>query len=132
MLAFTGLWRRSVDVGPSRLKFSVTEIVEMGSNGDIEIAKCHLQFLYDRFRIGLDSPPKFVVVDEEWSFIALVVSDARISCHETVEPAVDCLKESSALTTCISNVSSRSAHVVVLVPLVVNDCLKLGFTYHGW
>ena len=97
MLAFTGLWRRSVDVGPSRLKFSVTEIVEMDSNSDIEAAKCRLQFLYGKFW-GLDNPPKFVVVDEEWSFTALVVLEVRIFCREVVEPAVDCLKESSALT----------------------------------
>ena len=72
--------------------------MEMGSNSKIGATKSLLQFLYDRFRIGLDSPPKFVVVDEGWSSTALVVSEVRIFCREVVEPAVDCLKESSALT----------------------------------
>ena len=132
MLACTGLWRRSIDVGPSRLKFLVAKIVELGSNGGFAATECRLQFLHDRFRIGLDSPPKFVVVDEEWSSTALFVLEVRIFCREMMEPAVDCLKKSSALTKCVVTVSSLSAHVVVLVPLVVDDCLKLGLTYHGW
>ena len=65
------------------------------------------------------------------SLLSLLL-EVRIFCREVVEPEVDCLKESSAITTCIINVSSRSAHVVILAPLVVNDCSKLGFTYHGW
>ena len=85
------------------------------------------------------------MIDSEFALIALRNSSLSMKdghpqrllfwkfiffCREVVEPAVDCLKESSVLIKCIVNVSSRSAHVVVLVPLIVDDCLKLGLTYH--
>ena len=132
VLTRTGLWLWPVGVGPFRLKFLVAKIVELGTNSGFRAAECRLQFLYGSFWIGFDSPLKFVVVDKGWSSTALVVSEVHIFCREVKELVVDRLKESSALAKCIVNVSSRSAHVVVLVPLVVDDCLKLGLTYHGW
>ena len=106
--------------------------MELGTNSGFRAVKCCLQFLYGSFLIGFDSPLKFVVVDEGWSSTVPVVLEVRIFCRGVVELAVARLKESSTLATCIINVSSRFAHVVVLVPLVVDDCPKLGFTYHGW
>ena len=118
-------------MGPSRLKFLVTKIVELGSNGGFGATEYHLQLLYGSFWIGFDSPLKLVVVDEGWSSTALVVLEVCIFCCEVVEPAVDCLNKSSALTKCVVDVSGRSARVVVLAPLVVDDCSKWGFAYNN-
>ena len=63
--------------------------------------------------------------------MALIFLEARISCCEEIEPAVDYLTGSSALTECVVDVSDRSACVVVLAPFVVDDCSKLGFTYNN-
>ena len=57
--------------------------------------------------------------------------EARISCREAIESTVDCPTGSSALTECVVDVSGRSARVVVLAPLVVDDCSKLRFTYNN-
>ena len=103
----------------------------MGSDGGIGAPECCLQFSHGSFRIDLDSALQFVFVDGEWSFIALIFLEARISCREAIEPAVDCLTGSSVLTECVVDVSGRSVRVVVLAPLVVDDCSKLGFTYNG-
>ncbi|PAV82390.1 hypothetical protein WR25_10024 [Diploscapter pachys] len=103
----------------------------MGNDGGIGAPEYRLQFSRCSFRIGLDSALQFVVVDGGWSFIALIFLEARISCREAIEPAVDCPTGSSALTECAVGASDRSACVVVLAPLVVDDCSKLGFTYNG-
>ena len=103
----------------------------MGSDGGIGASEYHLQLSRGSFRIGLDSALQFVFVDGGWSFTALIFLEASISCCEAIEPAVDCPTRSSALTVCTVDVSGRSACVVVLAPLVVDDCSKLGFTYHG-
>ena len=103
----------------------------MGNNGGIRASECRLQLSRNSFRIGLDSALQFVFVDGGWSFIALIFLEVRISCCEAVGPAVDCPMGSSALTECVVDVSGRSARVVVLAPLVVDDCSKLGFTYNG-
>lgn len=116
---------------PSRLNFSITEIVEMVSNGGIRAAEYRPQFSRGSFRIGFDSALQFVVVDGGWSSTALVILEARISCREAIEPAIDCPTGNCALTECIVDVSGRFACVVVLVSLVVDDCSKLVFTYHG-
>ena len=104
----------------------------MEKSGDFGATKCHLQFLYGSFWIGIDNSLTFVAVDKRWSSTALVVSEARIFCHKVVEPVVDRLNQISAPTKCVADVSGPSAHVIVLVLLVVSDCSKLGFTYHGW
>ena len=137
VLTRTGLWLWSVGVGLFRLKFLVAKIVELGSNSGFRAAKCRLQFLYGSFWIGFDSPLKFVVVDKGWSSTALVVSEVHIFCREVEEQTVDCLKESSVLTKCIVDVSGRSAHVVVLTPLIVDDCLthsnpRRFFLFSSW
>ena len=103
----------------------------MGNDSGIRAPKCCLQFSHGSFRIGLDSALQFVVVDGGWSFTALIFLEARISCREAIEPAVDCPMGSSALTECAVDVSGRSAHIVVLAPLVVDDCSKWGFTYNN-
>ena len=103
----------------------------MGNDGGIGAPEYRLQFSYSSFRIGLDSTLQFVFFDGGWSFTALVFLEARISCCEAIEPAVDCSTGSSALTECVVDVSGRPACVVVLVPLVVDDCSKLGFTYNN-
>ncbi|PAV92195.1 hypothetical protein WR25_15269 [Diploscapter pachys] len=103
----------------------------MGNDGDIGALEYRLQFSRGSFRISLDSALQFVVVDGGWLFTALIFLEARISCREAIEPAVDCSTRSSALTECVVDVSGRSACVVVLAPLVVDDCSKLGFTYNG-
>ena len=113
------------------MNFSIAEIVEMGNDGGIGAPECCLQFSRGSFRIDLDSALQFVVVDGGWSFTALIFLEARISCREAIEPAVDCPTGSSALTECIVDVSGRSACVVVLAPLVVGDCSTLGFPYNG-
>ena len=105
--------------------------MEMGSDGEIGAPEYRLQFSRGSFRIGLDSALQFVVFDGGWSFTALIFLEARISCREAIEPAVDCPTGSSALTECVVDVSGRSACVVVLAPLVVDDCSKLGFTYNN-
>ena len=102
----------------------------MGNNGGIRASECRLQLSHGSFRIGLDSALQFVFVDGGWSFTALIFLEARISCREAIESAVDCPTGSSALTECIVDVRGRSARVVVLAPLVVDDCSKLGFTDH--
>ena len=53
------------------------------------------------------------------------------STSKAIELAVDCLMRNDALTECVCDASGSSAHVVVLAPLIVDDCLKLGLTYHG-
>ena len=103
----------------------------MGNDGGIGAPECCLQFSHGSFRIGLDSALQFVVVDGGWSFTALIFLEARISCREAIESAVDCPTGSSALTECVVDVSGRSARVVVLAPLVVDDCSKLGFAYNN-
>ena len=103
----------------------------MGNDGGIGAPECRLQFSCGSFRIDLDSALQFVVVDGGWSFIALIFLEARISCREAIEPAVDCPTGSSALTECAIDVRGRSARVVVLAPLVVDDCSKLGFAYNN-
>ena len=103
----------------------------MGNDGGIGAPECCLQFSHGSFRIGLDSALQFVFVDGGWSFTALIFLEARISCREAIEPAVDCPTGSSALTECVVDVSGRSARVVVLAPLVVDDCSKLGFAYNN-
>ncbi|PAV65620.1 hypothetical protein WR25_12312 [Diploscapter pachys] len=81
----------------------------MDNDGDIGAPECRLQFSRDNFRIDLDSTLQFVVVDGGWSFTALIFLEARISCREAIEPAVDCPTGSSGLTECIGDVSGRSA-----------------------
>ena len=103
----------------------------MVSNDGIGAAEYRLQFSRGSFRIGFDSALQFVVVDGGWSSTALVILEARISCREAIEPAIDCPTGNCALTECIVDVSGRSACVVVLAPLIVDDCSKLVFTYHG-
>ena len=103
----------------------------MGNDGGIGAPECCLQFSHGSFRIGLDSALQFVVVDGGWSFTALIFLEARISCREAIEPAVDCPTGSSALTECVVDVRGHSACVVVLAPLVVDDCSKWGFTYNN-
>ena len=88
--------------------------------------------MYSSIWIGFDSPLKFIVVAEGWSYTVLVVLEAHFFCRETVEPAVGCPKGSNVSTQCIVDVSGCSVHVVVFAPLVVDDCSKLGFTYHSW
>ena len=63
--------------------------------------------------------------------MTLIFLEARISCREAIEPAVDCPTGSSALTECVVDVSGRSTCVVVLAPLVVDDCSKLGLAYNN-
>ena len=104
----------------------------MANDDGIGASECRLQLSRGSFRIDLDSALQFVVIDGGWSFIALIFLEARISCREAIEPAVDCPTESSALIECVVDVSGRSVRVVVLEPLVVDDCSKLGFTYYGW
>ena len=113
------------------MNFSIVEIVGMGNDGDIEAPEYLLQFSRGSFRIGLDSALQFVVVDGGWSFTALIFLEARISCCEAIEPAVDCPTESSALIECIVDVRGHFACVVVLAPLVVDDRSRMGFTYNG-
>ena len=113
------------------MSFSIAEIVEIGNDDGIGAPEYRLQFSYSSFRIGLDSALQFIVVDEEWSFTALIFLEARIFCREAIEPAVDCPTGSSALTECVVNVRGHSACVVVLAPLVVDDCSKLGFAYNN-
>ena len=103
----------------------------MGNDGGIGAPECCLQFSHGSFWIGLDRVLQFVFVDGEWSFIALIFLEARISCREAIEPAVDCPTGSCALTECVVDVSGRSACFVVLELLVVDDCSKWGFTCHG-
>ncbi|PAV55712.1 hypothetical protein WR25_04096 [Diploscapter pachys] len=103
----------------------------MGNDGGIGAPEYHLQFSRGSFRIGLDSALQFVFVDGGWSFTALIFLEARISCREAIEPAIEYLTESSALTVCIVDVNGRSVRVVVLAPLVVDDCSKLGFICRG-
>ena len=131
MLTRTFYGRRSVDGGSSQLKFSIVEIVEMGNNGGIGVLEYRLQFSCGSFRIDLDSALQFVVFDGGWSFTALIFLEARISCREAIEPAVDCPTGSIALTVCVVDVRGRSARIVVLAPLVVDDCSKWGFTYNN-
>ena len=83
------------------------------------------------FRIGLDSVLQFVVVDGGWSFNAFIFLEACIFCREAIEPAIDHPTGSNALTVCIVDVRGRPACVVVLAPLVVDDCSKLGFSYNN-
>ncbi|PAV62777.1 hypothetical protein WR25_23410 [Diploscapter pachys] len=90
--------------------------MEMGNDGGIGAPEYRLQFSRGNFRIGLDSALQFVVFDRGWSFIALIFLEARISCCEAIESAVDCPTGSSALTKCIVDVSGRSARVIVLAP----------------
>ena len=80
------------------MNFSIAEIVKMGNDGGIGASEYRLQFSGGSFRIGLDSALQFVFVDGGWSFIALIFLEARISCCEAIEPAVDCPMGSSALT----------------------------------
>ncbi|PAV88456.1 hypothetical protein WR25_06029 [Diploscapter pachys] len=103
----------------------------MGNDGGIGAPEYRLQFSGGSFRIGLDSTLQFVVFDGGWSLTALIFLEARIFCREAIEPTVDCLTGNSALTECVVDVSDRSACVVVLAPLVVDDCSKWGFTYNG-
>ena len=103
----------------------------MGNDGGIGAPECRLQFSRGSFRIGLDSALQFIVFDGGWSFIALIFLEARIFCREAIESAIDCPIVSSALTECAVDVRGHSACVVVLVPLVVDDCSKLGFTYNN-
>ena len=103
----------------------------MGNDGGIGAPECRLQFSGGSFRIGFDSALQFVVVDGGWSFTALIFLEARISCCKAIEPAVDCPTESSALIECVVDVRGHSACVVVLAPLVVDDCSKLGFAYNN-
>ena len=103
----------------------------MGNDGGIRAPECCLQFSHGSFWIGLDRVLQFVFVDGGWSFTTLIFFEARISCHEAIEPAVDCPTGSSALTERVVDVRGRSARVVVLAPLVVDDCSKLGFTYNN-
>ena len=70
----------------------------MGNDGGIGAPEYRLQLSRGSFRIGLDSALQFVVVDGGWSFTALIFLEARISCCEAIEPAVDCPMGSSALT----------------------------------
>ncbi|PAV63710.1 hypothetical protein WR25_11486 [Diploscapter pachys] len=103
----------------------------MGNDGGIGAPKYRLQFSSGSFRIGLDSALQFVVFDGGWSFTAIIFFGARIFCREAIEPAVDCPTRSSALTECVVDVSGRSSRIVVLAPLVVDDCSKWGFTYNN-
>ena len=103
----------------------------MGNDGGIRAPECCLQFSHGSFWIGLDRVLQFVFVDGGWSFIVLIFLEARISCRKAIEPAVDCPTGSSALTECVVDVSGRSTCVVVLAPLVVDDCSKLGFICRG-
>ena len=103
----------------------------MGNDGGIGAPEYRLQFSRGSFRIGLDSALQFVIFDGGWSFSALIFLEARISCREAIEPAVECPPGRSALTECIVDVRGHSARVVVLAPLVVDDCSKWGFTYNG-
>ena len=103
----------------------------MGNDGGIGAPECRLQLSCGSFRIGLDSALQFVFVDGGWSFTTLIFLEARISCSEAIESAVDCPTGSSALTECVVDVSGRFARVVVLAPLVVDDCSKLGFAYNN-
>ena len=63
--------------------------------------------------------------------MALIFLEAHISCCEAIDSAVDCPMGSSALIECIVDVRGHSACVVVLAPLVVDDCSKWGFTYNN-
>ena len=103
----------------------------MAKDGGIGAPECCLQFSRGSFRIDLDSALQFVFVDGGWSFIVLIFLEARISCREAIEPAVNCPTGSSGLTVCTFDVSGRSACVVVLAPLVVDDYSKLGFSYNN-
>ena len=95
MLTRTFLWVSGSRWGLSRLNISIAEIVEMGNDGGIGAPECCLQFSHGSFRIDLDSALQFVFVDGEWSFIALIFLEARISCREAIEPVVDCPTGSS-------------------------------------
>ena len=103
----------------------------MGNDGGIGAPECCLQLSRGSFRIGLDSALQFVVVDGGWSFTALIFLEIRISCREAIESAVEYPTRSSGFTECIVDVSGRSARVVVLALLVVDDCSKWGFTYNN-
>ena len=103
----------------------------MGNDGGIRAPECRLRLSRGSFQISLDSALQLVFVDGGWSFIALIFLEARISCREAIEPAIDHPTGSNALTVCIVDVSGHSACVVVLAPLVVDDCSKWGFTYNN-
>ena len=103
----------------------------MGNDDGIGAPECCLQFSHGSFWIGLDRVLQFVVVDGGWSFTALIFLEALTSCREAIEPAVNCPTGSSVLTVCVVDVSGHSACVVVLAPLVVDDCSKLGFAYNN-
>ena len=105
--------------------------MKIGNDSGIKAPECRFQFSHGSFRICLASAPQFVVVDGGWSLTALIFLETLISCREAIEPAVDCPTGSSALIECVVDVSGRSARVVVLAPLVVDDCSKWGFTYNG-
>ena len=113
------------------MNFSIAEVVEISNDGGIGASECRLQLSRGSFRIGLDRVLQSVFVDGGWSSTALIFLEARISYREAIEPAVDCSMGSSALTECVVDVSGRSACVVVLAPLVVDDCSKLGFAYNN-
>ena len=85
----------------------------MGNDGGIGAPEYHLQFSHGNFRIGLDSALQFVIFDGGWSFTAFIFLEARISCREAIEPAVDYPTGNSALTECVVDVIGRFARVVV-------------------
>ncbi|PAV59233.1 hypothetical protein WR25_09883 [Diploscapter pachys] len=73
----------------------------MGNDDGIGAPEYRLQFSRGSFQIAFDSALQFVVVDGGWSFTAPIFLEARISCREAIEPAVDCPTGSSALTECV-------------------------------